>query len=493
MRRERAPAIVRYMRRLRPQASSAFLGSSTRALALAALMLLIAAPTSDGRPAKAPARSHQRLSSLPAAARGPIAAALARRSRLRGGALAKLSAPDGGEGDQLGFGVAISGNTIVLGAPGRQVGANVNQGVLYVFTKGASGWASATLSAELVPTGGLANEDLGSTIAISGGTIVAGAEGRGGHEGIIYVFSEPASGWAGKLSQRAELTPADGQPHDRFGTAVAISGSTIVAGADYHQVGASPGQGTLYVFEEPAMGWTNATQTAELTASNGASNSHFGFSVGATGETIVGGGLAQRVGAHARQGAVYVFERPAGGWANARQNAELTATDGRTHDNLGYAVALSGDTVVASAPLHELANNAEEGVVYVFTKPPSGWKNARQTAELSASDGRARDHFGWGVALAGQAIAVGAPRHMVGARKKQGALYLFKIPGSGRTSVTQSAELTARPGEAQARLGWDVAASGNTVVAGAPYTTANQQFAAGAAYVLSGAAAAKGN
>lgn len=486
--------MVRHMRTLRLQPSSAFFRPSARALALAALMLVIAAPTSDGRPAKGPAPSDPALSSLPAAARGAISAALGRAARSRRGGLLELSTPNGAEGDQLGFGVAISDDTIVVGAPGREVGTNVNEGVLYVFTRPPSGWANTTLSAELVPTGGLASEDLGSTLAISGDTIVAGAEGRGGHRGVIYVFTEPASGWAGRLAQTAELTASDGQQHDRFGTSVAISGNTVVAGADSHQVGTNRGQGALYVFAEPASGWTNATQTAELTASNGASDSHLGFSVAADGATIVGGALAQRVGAHPRQGAVYVFTQPAGGWTNATQNAELTATDGRTHDNLGYAVAIAGNTVVASAPLHALGSNAEQGVVYVFTKPRSGWRSTEQTAELSASDGRARDHFGWGVALAGATIAVGAPRHMVAAREKQGALYVFTRLRSGWSSATQSVELTAPAGEAQARLGWDVGASGGTVVAGAPYTNANHEFAAGAAYVMSnGAAAAKKN
>jgi hypothetical protein len=485
--------MVRYMRTLRPRPNSAFFGPTAlaHAAALAALMLVLPAPTSDALAAIGSVRPHLGLSNLPAAARRPIAAALARGSRSRGGALAELRVANGSEGDELGFGVAISGNTIVVGAPGRQVGANLNQGVLYVFTKPASGWAQATLSAELVPSGGLANEDLGSTLAISGNTIVAGAEGRGSHRGIIYVFTEPASGWTGTVRQTAQLTASDGQPHDRFGTSVAIAGNTIVAGADSHQVGANAGQGTLYVFEEPATGWANATQTAELTAANGASDSHLGFSVAAAGDTIVGGALAQRVGAHPRQGAVYVFKRPGGGWTNANQNAELTATDGRTHDNLGYAVALGGNTVVASAPLHQVGSNAEQGVVYVFSKPRSGWRNARQTAELSASDGRARDHFGWGVALAEHTIAVGAPRHMVGEREKQGALYLFRMGRSGWSSATHGAELTASKGEAHDRLGWDVGASGDTVVVGAPYAIAKQQFAAGAAYVLSGAAAAK--
>ena len=412
--------------------------------------------------------------------------ASARVSGLHRATLAPLSAGNGSEGDQFGFGLAISANTIVVGAPGRAVNGNTGQGALYVFKKPASGWASAKQSAELTLSGGHANEYLGSSIAISGKEIVAGAEGRGGHEGVLYVFTAPATGWAGRVVQTAELTASDGAPEDRFGTAVAISGATIVAGADTHRVGGHAGQGALYVFTEPRSGWRNATQTAELTASNGATNSHLGFSVAASGATIVGGSLAQRVGSHPRQGAVYVFERPQSGWTDATQTAELTASDGRTHDNLGYAVAASQRTIVASAPLHAVGANVEQGVVYVFSEPPAGWRNGTQRAELRAADGRAYDHFGWGVAVAGPTIVVGAPRHMVGTHAKQGALYVFTVPAGHSVGAIEAAELTARHGEAQARLGWVVGASAATLVGGAPYTSVDGDFAAGAIYVSSG-------
>src|SRR5205823_1216513 len=58
---------------------------------------------------------------------------------------------------------------------------------------------------------------------------------------------------------------------------------------------------------KPAAGWTDATQTAKLTASDGATNDDFGTSVGVSGDTVVVGAFLADVGANPNQGAVYVF------------------------------------------------------------------------------------------------------------------------------------------------------------------------------------------
>ena len=186
--------------------------------------------------------------------------------------------------------------------------------------------------------------------------------------------------------QQAELTASDGETGDSLGYSIAISGSTIVAGAPIHQVGSNIGEGAAYVFVMPASGWANATQTAELTASNGAARIRLGYSIAISGSTIVAGALAQAVGLNTEQGAAYVFVMPASGWTNATQTAELTASDGRSNDNLGASVAVSGGTIVASAPNHMVGSNLAQGALYVFVALPSGWANATQTAELTASE-----------------------------------------------------------------------------------------------------------
>src|ERR1700683_3132287 len=67
--------------------------------------------------------------------------------------------------------------------------------------------------------------------------------------------------------------------------------------------------------------------------------------------------------------------------------ATLTASDGGVDDTLGWNVAISGDTVAVAAPGATIGANAQQGAVYIFVKPASGWANMTQTAKLHASDG----------------------------------------------------------------------------------------------------------
>ena len=69
--------------------------------------------------------------------------------------------------------------------------------------------------------------------SISGNTLVVGASdyGAGGDgPGAAYVFTEPASGWV-DITQTAKLTPSDSKARDMFGSSVSISGNTVVVGA----------------------------------------------------------------------------------------------------------------------------------------------------------------------------------------------------------------------------------------------------------------------
>ena len=90
-------------------------------------------------------------------------------------------------------------------------------------------------------------------------------------------------------------------------------------------------------------------QQAKLTASDGAADDFLGDSVAVSGNTIVAGAPNAMVNGNADQGAVYVFVHPRGGWANATETAKLTASDGAANDGLGASVGISGDTVVAGA------------------------------------------------------------------------------------------------------------------------------------------------
>jgi uncharacterized repeat protein (TIGR02543 family) len=168
-----------------------------------------------------------------------------------------------------------------------------------------------------------------------------------------------------------------------------------------------------------------------------------------------------------------VYTEPGGGWTNAFQNAELTASDGASGDSLGGSVAISGDTIAVGAPHHTVYGGLNRGAVYVFAKPTGGWTNASggwdgrlQNAELTASDGAAYDRLGFSVAISGGTITAGTFFHPDGSGSR-GAVYMFTQPSGGWTNALESAELTA-PAGATAELGYSVAISGKTIAAGDP-------------------------
>jgi hypothetical protein len=343
---------------------------------------------------------------------------------------ARLTAARGQSEELFGACVSISGDTIVVGAPFRAVGGHAGQGVAYVFVKRAAGWRSATPAAELTAARGATDQFFAESVAVSGATIVAGVPGGtvGGHalQGAADVFTRPASGWSGSLTERAVLRAADGLPGDALGDSVAISGATIVAGADRHAVAGAADAGAAYVFVEPARGWTSATQTAELTAPAGAAGDHLGEAVAVSGATVLAGAPGRAVGGNAAQGAVYVFARPASGWGGPlSEAAELTAADGAKDDALGRPLAISGDVVVAGSRFTEVANSIDQGAAYVFARPAAGWVSATQTAELTAADGATGDSLGRAVAVSGGTVVVAAPDHRVGRKLAQGAVYVF--------------------------------------------------------------------
>jgi VCBS repeat-containing protein len=280
--------------------------------------------------------------------------------------------------------------------------------------------------------------------------------------------------------QRAKLTASDGAADDQFGWSIAVSGDTVVAGVNFDDVGANADQGSVYVFQKPAGGWQSATETAKLTASDGAGGDDLGWGVAVSGDTVVAGAPGDDVGANADQGSVYVFRRPASDWRSATETAKLTASEGAGGDELGSGLAVSGDTVVAGAPLDDIGSNVAQGSVYVFQKPATGWQSMTETAKLTASDAAAGDELGDPVTVAGDTVVSGAIYNDAGARLNQGAVYLFQKPAGGWRSATETAKLTASDGASSSHLGFSTAVSADTVVAGA--VGANQSR--GAAYVF---------
>jgi hypothetical protein len=379
------------------------------------------------------------LAQAPAGLRSAVRRTIGTPAAAAGSAFqnATLSASDGAADDFFGWSVAVSGSTAVVGAYGK----NSDTGAAYVFVRSGSTWSQ---QAKLTASDGLAHDEFGYSVALSGSTAVVGAIGNNSFTGAAYVFTRSGSTW----SQRTELTAAGGGAGGFFGVSVALSGSTAVVGA----IGDNTGTGAAYVFKGSGIAWS---QQGELTATDGASGDQFGVSVALSGSTAVVGAI----GNNSNTGAAYVFARSGSTWS---QQAKLTATDGAPSDKFGTSVAIAKSTAVVGAP----GNNSNTGAAYVFARSGSTWS---QQAKLTATDGAGNDFFGISVALSGTTAVVGA----YGRNLFTGVGLVFGLP-------LQQARLTASHRAANDNFGWSVAISGSTAVVGAYGKNSDT----GAAYVF---------
>lgn len=211
------------------------------------------------------------------------------------------------------------------------------------------------------------------------------------NQGSVYFFTRSGTVW----TQRRRIVADGGAADDRFGTAVALSGDTLVVGADYDTVGTNTRQGSAYVFTPSGAGWA---QRQQLTASDGAAGDRFGYSVALSADTLVVSAHDDKIGNNEEQGSAYVFTRFGNNcntcWVPQQK---LTASDGAANDSFGLPVAISGDTVVVGAIGDKIGNNENQGSAYVFVSPacpaitldqaslPNGQLSAAYNQQLTAS------------------------------------------------------------------------------------------------------------
>ncbi|HET9622075.1 MAG TPA: hypothetical protein VFP84_11955 [Kofleriaceae bacterium] len=259
--------------------------------------------------------------------------------------------------------------------------------------------------------------------------------------------------------QTAKLHSSDGHGNDDFGAAIAIDGTTIVVGAPDAETPTSDA-GAAYVFVLSGGAWI---EQAKLVASDGFSEQQLGSAVALSGDTAVLGTI------HDGGGALYVFVRSGTTWT---QQAKLTAADGAPGDQLGVSVAIAGDTVLAGAP-----GGGGVGAAYVFTRSGTTWT---QQAKLTGAGSQAGDAFGFSVALSGDTALIGANVADNENGSDAGAAYVF-VRAAGAWSP--QARLLAADGRGGDHLGGAVALQGDVALVGAALNS-NLGAEAGAAYLF---------
>ncbi len=326
----------------------------------------------------------------------------------------KLVADDGGNGG-LGWSVAISGDTIVAGAPFETVGGIPQQGAAYVFVRNGSSWIQqAKLSVgNAFKTG---HDFFGYSVAISGDTLIVGAPYS--LRGRAYVFERSGGGWR----QAAELMPPNGDcgPYGNceFGYSVAIF-PPVVAVGEPGRTSPAGGENAGSIVEGGKVGdkWLIGNP---VFADDGAPGDQLGYSVAILGSPgnplrVAAGAPYATLNGQTDRGAVYFW-----GIQRADYHAKLTAYYG-SPGFFGLSVAASGDTLLVGAPgsdeIHPRGQS--QGAAYVSPGDP-------QEQKLAASDGAAEDGFGWSVAGSGGLVVVDAPLSgSMGEFAGPGAAYVF--------------------------------------------------------------------
>jgi len=348
----------------------------------------------------------------------------------------KITAPDGAEGDGFGSAVAVSGSSVVVGAKGDDDNGS-SSGSAYLFhTDGA-------FEKKLTAPDGAGGDNFGLAVAVSGSSVVVGAPGdddNGVSSGSSYLFHTN-----GAFVKK--LTAPGGAAYDSFGSAVAVSGSSVVVGAFLDDPA-----GSAYLFH------TNGAFVKKLTAPDGLSGDSFGYAVAVSGSSVVVGAKGDDDNGSA-SGSAYLFH------TNGAFEKKLTAPDGLSGDNFGLAVAVSGSSVVVGANLDD-DNGFSSGSAYLFHT------NDAFVKKLTAPDGAEGDGFGYAVAVSGSSVVVGAKLDDDNGFNS-GSAYLFHTDG------VFVEKLTAPDGLSGDKFGSAVAVSGSSVVVGV------QNPDAAAAYLMS--------
>lgn len=293
--------------------------------------------------------------------------------------VASLAASDSGISDFFGGGVAISGDTLVLGATDNDAAGN-QAGAAYVFAREGGTWIEQQ---QLTASDATPFDNFGRHVAVSGNTImISTTESR-----AVYVFERLGTTW----EERQKITHSN--TARLFGSAISMDGNTAVIGAH----GAAVTSDAAYVFVREGNEWV---EQAELIGSDVVLNDRFGFSVALDDDTAVVGAYRHAGGGFER-GSAYVFTRNDGKW---REQAKLTASDPGDEDAFGDAVTIRGNVIAVGARGKDGAG-FDSGAAYVFERRGTAWS---ELAKLESNELAPQVHFGDSVAIGGSQIVVGA-------------------------------------------------------------------------------------
>lgn len=344
-----------------------------------------------------------------------------------------------------GFGrsIAVDGNVMAVGAP--DFGSGNLQGSVYIFEKVGNNWVQ---QARVFASDGFSKDMFGRTVAVSGKTIIAGTWPNGPSPlNGAYVFKKINGFW---IETQKVTKPGGSAWPNLFGTNVAIRNDTLAIG-DWGDGGpfvSTYFSGAVYIYKDSGPTFE---LKQKLVANDRPNNKGFGYDIAIDGDLIAIGAYGDD-DAGPMQGSVHVFKLNSGGvW---EFESRIHADDGSNNDNFGSAVAISRDTLIASADSIFYGYDFYRGAAYIFRRGPNGWA-LEQKLSYHGSDA---EKFAMDVAIKDNLILVGAPQ---AGPTYGGKVYFFER--SGREWIRQS----VYSGQSYTQqAGFSVAISEGTPVAG---------------------------
>lgn len=302
----------------------------------------------------------------------------------------KLTASTRAAGDRFGHSVAVAGDHIAVGAPGRTVSAQSEAGSIYTFRRVGGIWQPPALRDNPAPQAG---EQYGWAIDMDGTTLVVGEPFAnsvyGPTHGFARVYVWNGSSWAFMAGlEDTEVDAAGAQ----LGKAVGVSGQTVITGCPAEDTS----RGSVIVWN-----WNGATWVygQKLQVAGGAAWDEFGSSVDISGNTLVAGGPGRDLASGIDAGAAYVYVKSGATWA---WQASLVSPDPGEYEYFGASVGIDGGTLAVG----EVQGSSGAGAAYLYHRNGTLWPRV-QDLEMSAASPEV-SKFGCSMAVSNGTIMVGA-------------------------------------------------------------------------------------
>jgi len=199
---------------------------------------------------------------------------------------AKIVASDATSSNLFGYSVAIYGDLAVVGSIGAWAGGFQYAGAAYVFEKQGSQWPS-TETQRLEAPNPTPTQYYSYSLGLLPGSIFVGALANSTgttYGGAVFLYTQPGTSWV----QTQVLLPSDQASGDGFGLALAASGNRLVV-ASASSLDLPQAEGADYVFTEIGSSWV---ETAKLIATDAGYGDTFGTAVAIDGTTILAGDAA---------------------------------------------------------------------------------------------------------------------------------------------------------------------------------------------------------